>query len=469
MVRHILTYLFLLNTVVLVSQTNIQIIPSTTTPRIGEPFTIDIKTSGSGQCSAPSLFIEGAIAYGSPSFRSSSMNINGKVTSNASISYQFIPVREGKIILEPFELKCGGQTQLYPKIEFDVQPKRSKGAFRVTVKTNRENIYPGEELEVSLYLEFTQAMSGRVQFDKPIFQSDKHWNIEEIPLGKGQRTGNLLGTYKLENIDGTTALPRFIVPIYLNVRPMLVVSEPGQISLRQLPEPTPENFFGLIGDFDMTDSVTFEHIDLNSGTSVNIVVKGYGNLQILDAPDIDLNDWYITKNPVLYDKQVTDKGLLKEVNMEYELLPSHAGEVTFPPLELVYYNTTTEKYDTLASQTYSFNVEGGSVKTAKFRAPLTVTQEHSKFKATSLFKLFPEFLVLLILTSGVILIIRKSKAKQKTLSVSYKNIDYKKLNKMSPEQQFKAINELLPLCESIDDVEKLQEMSSVAQARIYGR
>lgn len=138
------------------------------------------------------------------------------------------------------------------------------------------------------------------------------------------------------------------------------IQAPG-ISINVLPLPTrPANFSGGVGKFNI--SATLDKNEVKAGDPINIrvVVGGIGNLKLLKQPVINF-----PKDFDKYDAKLTDKTRLTsngvEGNMIYDFLavPRNQGEYTIPAIEFTYYDTNSNQYKTIKTQSFSLKVDKG--------------------------------------------------------------------------------------------------------------
>ena len=132
------------------------------------------------------------------------------------------------------------------------------------------------------------------------------------------------------------------------------------------PLPTrPANFSGGVGRFNI--SAQFDKQDVKAGDplTLRVVVSGTGNLKLIKEPVVAF-----PKDFDKYDAKVTDKTRLTangvEGNMVYDFLavPRNQGKYTVPPIELVYYDTSSNAYRTVKTQAFDINVSKGDGKSS---------------------------------------------------------------------------------------------------------
>lgn len=132
------------------------------------------------------------------------------------------------------------------------------------------------------------------------------------------------------------------------------------IQVDQLPE-KPANFSGAVGKFSVTAQLNKNDIKSNAPVTVRVIVSGNGNLKLIKQPVVKYPKDFDT-----YDAKVTDKTKLTanglEGSMIYDFLavPRNEGKYEIPPVEFTYYDTQTNSYKTIKSNSLKLNVAKGS-------------------------------------------------------------------------------------------------------------
>lgn len=149
---------------------------------------------------------------------------------------------------------------------------------------------------------------------------------------------------------------------YVEVKRDIVA--PG-LTVQVDPLPTrPANFSGGVGRFNISAQIDKNDVKAGDPITLRIVVGGTGNLKLIKEPVVNFPMDFDK-----YDAKVTDKTRLTangvEGNMVYDFLavPRNQGKYTIPPVELVYYDTSSNAYRTVKTQAFDINVDKGDGKT----------------------------------------------------------------------------------------------------------
>ncbi|MDE7081432.1 MAG: BatD family protein [Muribaculaceae bacterium] len=154
-------------------------------------------------------------------------------------------------------------------------------------------------------------------------------------------------------------------PIQLNVTPNDLT-----VKVNPLPSPRPANFSGGVGKFTISSKLPSADAVANQAGSVSYLVTGEGNLKYIHLPD--LNALYPEQievfSPTTDVKTVVGSSNVSgSINFDYSFMPMEAGTFTLPPVELVYFNPQTGRYETSVSKEYTLKVARGA-ESAKSQA-----------------------------------------------------------------------------------------------------
>jgi len=134
-----------------------------------------------------------------------------------------------------------------------------------------------------------------------------------------------------------------------------------QINVQPLPAGKPANFNGLVGDFTMEASVDKNELAANDAFNLKIVIKGKGNISLLEIPKPNFPPDFEVYDPKISQKSNTSaSGMSGTKTYEYLIIPRNEGSYTIPPVGFSFFNPRTEAYETLHSDTFHIKVGKGS-------------------------------------------------------------------------------------------------------------
>lgn len=139
------------------------------------------------------------------------------------------------------------------------------------------------------------------------------------------------------------------------------IQAPGvEIQVDPLPQ-RPSDFSGGVGRFSISAQLTKTEIKANDPVSLRVIVSGTGNLKLIKEPTVNFpNDFD------KYDAKLTDKTKLTvnglEGSMVYDFLtvPRHPGKFEIPAVTFTYYDTQSNSYKTVKTQSFTLDVAKGS-------------------------------------------------------------------------------------------------------------
>jgi tetratricopeptide (TPR) repeat protein len=141
------------------------------------------------------------------------------------------------------------------------------------------------------------------------------------------------------------------------------IKAPG-LTIQVDPLPTrPAGFSGGVGQFRISAQLDKSTVKANDPVNLRVVVSGRGNLKLIKEPTVNF-----PKDFDKYSAKVTDKTKLTsngvEGNMIYDIMavPRHPGKYEIPPIDFTYYDTGSNVYKTIHTQSITLDVEKGSGK-----------------------------------------------------------------------------------------------------------
>ena len=138
------------------------------------------------------------------------------------------------------------------------------------------------------------------------------------------------------------------------------IKAPGTtIQVDPLPE-RPANFSGGVGKFNISAQIDQTSVKANDPVKLHVVVSGVGNMKLLKQPVVKF-----PKDFDAYDAKVTDKtklttnGLEGSITYDFLAVPRHQGTYEIPPIEYVYFDTSSGSYKTLRTEGFTIQVAKG--------------------------------------------------------------------------------------------------------------
>jgi BatD DUF11 like domain len=139
---------------------------------------------------------------------------------------------------------------------------------------------------------------------------------------------------------------------------IVLESKPVTIHIKPLPEEgKPADFNGAVGKYTIQSNLDTKEIDTGDATTLSVVIKGTGNLTVINAPVIEWPEGmesYDVSNKENINKTVTPLGGTK--TFSYSFICSKTGKFTIPPIKLSYFDLVSRSYKTVMSDPLELQV-----------------------------------------------------------------------------------------------------------------
>lgn len=331
--------------------------------------------------------------------------VNGQVSSKNSISYTYIleATREGKFSIPAAVVKINGRTYTSNSLVIEVvkgdasassrgsagsvrAPKgASNGSVFLRMEVNKSSLYRGEYLIATLKLYTRADLEGLGEPKFPSFNG--FWNqvVEDNDLRLNfvrekynnkvydaavirryvlfpQQVGKLvvdpfeLTASIVEHTAPQSAFDAFFGGGGTRARKRLA-SAPISINVKELPTGAPSSFNGAVGSFTVTASLSKNKVRANDAVNLVVKVSGSGNVKLVEAPKVNFPADFDTFDPKVSDNvKTTAAGSYGVKVFEYSFIPRSQGKYTIPALEFSYFDTKTNRYKTVNTQSQTIDV-----------------------------------------------------------------------------------------------------------------
>ena len=155
-----------------------------------------------------------------------------------------------------------------------------------------------------------------------------------------------------------------------------MTTQPVTIRVRPLPAPRPADFYGAVGSFDLSSSLSATEAKVNDAITLTVILKGSGNLNLAGEPMINFPQGIEKYDPKITVKSSGSSSGSK--TFEYLLIPRNTGSFELPPVSYTVFDPQQEKYVTLRTGGYSINVTGTPGQAAE-AAPVYVPGEDVRY------------------------------------------------------------------------------------------
>lgn len=308
--------------------------------------------------------------------------VNSKVTKFYEYTYRVTALKAGTYTLGPAEIEVGTR-----------QLRTATGTMKVTPRNQSTK----RDFEVHANFDVDEAWVGQVVVYRRGFRSRRRvlrdtW--PKLPL-EGllpTRDGEPTQTeYSLRGPDGdvqvreefhpkvlTTpgdrevpaAVARLDVAVGVRGRgpfamqrtkTEVIATEPSRLLVKPLP-PGPSNFSGLVGDFEFTSELDRRKVAVGESVNWSVSVVGSGTLEgfALPKPD-DVPGARLYDSSPATAARVDADGYHAEGRFARVIVPTAAGELTVPPVEIVVFSPSRGEYVTHTLTIPSLTVRKGKL------------------------------------------------------------------------------------------------------------
>ena len=354
----------------------------------------------------------------------SQRTVNGKTTSESSVTYTYIlmPKKTGTFTIPAASITVDGSSYRSNTLQIKVLPpdetatqgappggqqrneRASAGTPTVSERdafiraiVSKNSVYEQEGFTVTfrLYTTLQIVNFGKIQF--PEFEG---FMVEEMELpanqqlqmeryqGRNYYTADLRKTLLFPQRSGQITIPAgnlemvFSVPsgrsvstffgyqeVMVDVKKNLVTN-PLVIHVKPLPANQPESFVNAVGTFTLKSDITATNIKANEPLNLTLEISGTGNMKLIRNPEVSFPDNFELYDPTVDNAlNVTTNGLTGIRKITYMAIPRYEGDYTIPPAEFTYFDLNTKSYKTVTTPEYKLQIakgDPGSVAAGNF-------------------------------------------------------------------------------------------------------
>ncbi|MBU0505026.1 BatD family protein [bacterium] len=399
----ILTCIFLM--LVATAQAKMQVIASIDDKTITteDDTQISVEVSGSMQVEAPKMPHVPGLEIIQTGRTSQLSIVNGSMTSSAVFIYHVIPMDEGNFKIGSFTVQAGGkqyssntltlnvigtnyskppqkiQTQFSPSQT--QQPSQGNNRqpadqtdplFWIDVRVDKNQAYLSEQ--VLFYLtfysrvhvmdadlkmpEFGDMLTEVVLPNKQgheVVNGVQYATYEKIialfPTKKGKVTINpasLDFAYEAAAKKSRQGWDPFTMGFGRRVtKNKTIKSKPLEVNVIDLPQPIPDNFTHLVGDFGMNANLSDTTVKAGESITLEVNFTGAGNVRSAVLPQINLPDVKIYRDKPLVETYQSQDGISGKKSFKVVLVPTKPGDMVIDDLTFTYFNLKEGVYKKL--------------------------------------------------------------------------------------------------------------------------
>lgn len=353
----------------------------------GEPVQLSIQLVNSRErFQAPDL--GGLIIVAGP-FESSNISyVNGRMSSSITRTWRLTATQPGSYTIGPAQVKVGGgvittepititvsKGASAPADPYATQGQRGDANLFATIAVDKSKVHVGEQIVATytLYSRYNNLELSKYELPR----MTGFW-AEEIDLGNSgwepkprqvngvaynvavlkkqvlfpQKSGKL----RIEPLELTCLVNRSFFDRGVSIP---VRSNALDITVNDLPAPSPADFLGAVGSLQFTASLDRTSVSVNEPVQIDLQFSGRTNLKLLEAPALKLPQDLEAFDPKTVDKiTVNGTGMSGSRTFQYLLIPRHDGQFELPGLTFSYFDPEKDRFMTLSSEPFTISVGG---------------------------------------------------------------------------------------------------------------
>ncbi len=150
--------------------------------------------------------------------------------------------------------------------------------------------------------------------------------------------------------------PRFPSP-FQQARPVRLKTDPLTISVLPLPPVPPDfNFSGLVGQFELEETLSPTDLVLGDSATLTVKVSGRGNLQVLRLPEIQVSGIKFYDDEPKFESDHPQDRLGGVKTFKRAFVPTGQGDLSIPEMNIGYFDPSDRQYKTLKTSPYTLKV-----------------------------------------------------------------------------------------------------------------
>lgn len=130
-----------------------------------------------------------------------------------------------------------------------------------------------------------------------------------------------------------------------------------RLQVKKLPAAKPDSFTGVVGNFNITSSVSSEQVKVNDAVTIKVNISGSGNMKLIKNPEFKFPEAFEVYDPkVTNNFKTSANGLTGNKTVEVMFIPRHSGKYEIPATETTYFNPADGSYRTLRTPVFIIDV-----------------------------------------------------------------------------------------------------------------
>ncbi len=371
---------------------------------LNDRITLSISVSGVKQISKPILPPLPDFTVHSFSRSQNISVINGNVSSAITFNYGLVPKRLGKHTVGAAKINYKGKIYTTQPISVEIIPSLSHSGSKKqgaqlgipssSVSEKGEKVFIEQVVDKKrAYVNEQVTLSFRIYQRVNFLQDPKYSPIaltgfwqEGLPQKKYYKTVEGVkylvteintalfpiasGKYVIEPASFICVIEDFsqrhsrsiwdwqpFEDLFSRGKTLSLRSQSLEIEAIPLPESSPANFQGAVGDFSISASVDKNKVKIEEPITFTMNIKGTGNFKAITAPSFppfpNFKQYISEGNSKIFGE---DKKIQGEKNCQHILIPQKEGKFIIPAIEFSYFAPQQKSYQTIKTEPISVEI-----------------------------------------------------------------------------------------------------------------
>ena len=261
--------------------------------------------------------------------------------------------------------------------EEDTAFNSKMGEFFLKLKVSEKSPYQNEGIVTNLkfYTRRIELLNSMTNLTMPDCQGvfvqhvkERNNVVEQEIINGDIYFSKVIGSYIMfPTQSGTIIINPFILTLtipdgFFNEHDLNIKSAPVSLQVKKLPEDSPENFYGLVGQFYMQASANKKELQTEEAVTVNVEINGKGNISLLKSPNLNVSEdieKYTPKSKL--ESENTSDGIRGKLNTSTILVPQKVGKYNVNVETISYFDPKEQKYKQLSVEPILINVLSNSL------------------------------------------------------------------------------------------------------------
>ena len=380
---------------------------SRTAVDLNETFRITFTTNARrGEITPPNF--EQFIVVSGPYQSSQTQIINGRVSSNRSLTYDVVAQKKGEFVVPAASIIVDGKRIESNKLKITVKEglkkknniqQQAEESFNVTILSSKKAVYVGEPI----ILKFRATLFDPVR-NLDIIQSPNFENVLQQQLDSKEESyrevvGNKVAT--IYDFDKRLILPntpgvlagqelkirgQVQVPTgqrdYFNMMPLMknvskvVSAKIPAVKIKPLPDGDPSHFTGGVGSLNLIREISRREVSGDESITIKLRIEGKGNLSTIEVPELSNVEGFDIYDPKFNENiRFGERGITGYKEYEYLLVPQYRGSFVLPEIKWTYFDLKTDKYKTITITEDTLTVRNPNLAASKPNSTLVASSE----------------------------------------------------------------------------------------------